>query len=241
MRVVALFLIPFTALLHTAVAQKAATSKKKPTVYNEIIKENDAADKAVEAAYSAEFDIIEVRHNKAYTAATETTSAVPPSLRSQARQSMPGDIEVAFIVTADGRVIEPFILKSTDKRLDVAVLNAIRQWHFAPARLNGSAVSSIHAVQVTFGASRARYPTAFAIYAPKPDYPLEARIHHWTGKGLIVLDVDQQTGAVTAARMVTSTGHAILDQAAISTFSRWRFKPGVKKEVKVPINFTMSY
>jgi TonB family protein len=82
---------------------------------------------------------------------------------------------------------------------------------------------------------------ATAIYAPKPDYPLEARMHRWTGKGMIILDVDQNTGFVRAARMIKSTGHAILDNAAISAFSRWRFEPGQVKEVKVPINFTMSY
>src|SRR6266404_3171593 len=141
MRIVASFLVAFTTLLHTAVAQKSAATKTKPTVYNHIIRENDPADKAAEAAYSAEFNIIEVRDSKAYTAATSTTRVVPRPLRTQSGQPIHGDAVVLFIVTPDGRVIEPFILKSTDKHLNMVVLNAIGQWHFAPARLNGSAVS----------------------------------------------------------------------------------------------------
>jgi TonB family protein len=78
------------------------------------------------------------------------------------------------------------------------------------------------------------------VYAPKPAYPMEARAHHWTGTCLLILTVDQKTGWVVGVRVVKSTGHPILDNAAIAAFSRWRFKGGkVAKEVKVPITFTM--
>ena len=156
MRLVALFLVAFTALLHTAHAQKSTTAKRKPTVYNQIIRENDPTDKAAEAAYSTKFNIIELRTKKGYTKATPTARVVPLPLRSESGQPIHGDVDVSIIVTSDGRVIEPFILKSTDKRLNATVLSAIRQWHFAPARLNGSPISITGVVPVSFAASRPR-------------------------------------------------------------------------------------
>jgi TonB family protein len=59
---------------------------------------------------------------------------------------------------------------------------------------------------------------AVAIYAPKPDYPLEARARHLTGRGVIMLDVDTASGRVTNARMLQSMGHKILDDAALDAF-----------------------
>ena len=80
-----------------------------------------------------------------------------------------------------------------------------------------------------------------AIYAPKPDYPFEARSRHLTGSGVIMLDVDVHTGRVTNARMLQSIGHRILDDAALAAFRKWRFKPGkVAPQVRIPIRYTMS-
>ena len=80
---------------------------------------------------------------------------------------------------------------------------------------------------------------AVAISAPRPDYPFDARARHLTGSGIALLEVDRKTGYVVAARMLKSTGHVILDNAALSAFMRWHFKPGTVREVRIPINYTM--
>src|SRR4029077_19181299 len=64
---------------------------------------------------------------------------------------------------------------------------------------------------------------AIAIFAPKPDYPYEARSRHVTGSGVAVLSVDTASGSVTDASMGQSIGNPILDNATVSTFRRWRF------------------
>jgi TonB family protein len=89
----------------------------------------------------------------------------------------------------------------------------------------------------TISAAQAK---AVAIYAPPPDYPLEARERHFTGSGIALLQVDQKTGYVTAAQMQKSTGHAMLDHAALAAFTRWRFKPGTVRQLRIPINYTMG-
>jgi TonB family protein len=84
-----------------------------------------------------------------------------------------------------------------------------------------------------------RKAKAVAISAPRPDYPLEARAQHFTGSGIALLEVDRKTGYVTAARMLKSTGHVILDNAALSAFMHWRFKPGTVRQVRIPIHYTI--
>jgi protein TonB len=81
---------------------------------------------------------------------------------------------------------------------------------------------------------------ALATYAPRPQYPYEARSRHVTGSGVCVATVDPGTGSVTDASMATSIGNPILDNAATSAFRQWRFKPGTVSKVKIPITFTMT-
>src|SRR5438270_682734 len=82
---------------------------------------------------------------------------------------------------------------------------------------------------------------AIAIFAPKPDYPYEARSRHQVGSGVAVLSVDTASGSVTDASMGQSIGSPILDNATVSTFRRWRFQPGkCAPKVKVPITYTMT-
>lgn len=82
---------------------------------------------------------------------------------------------------------------------------------------------------------------ANAVFGPKPVYPYEARRSRVTGSGVCVMSVDTASGSVSAAVMAQSTGSSVLDNACITTFRRWRFKPGTTPpKVKVPITFTMS-
>ena len=81
---------------------------------------------------------------------------------------------------------------------------------------------------------------ALATYAPRPQYPYEARSRHVTGSGVCVVEVDPGSGSVTSASMSQSLGNPILDNAAVSAFRQWRFKPGSVSKVKIPITFTMT-
>ncbi len=81
---------------------------------------------------------------------------------------------------------------------------------------------------------------AFGVYTPRPTYPYEARASHLQGSGVAILTIDPATGNVTTAVMAVSTGVKILDEAAVSTFSQWRFRPGTVKKVRIPITFFLS-
>ena len=93
-------------------------------------------------------------------------------------------------------------------------------------------LSSLHAQSA---APSAQPPKA--IYTPKPVYRPEWAKQGLTGKGVVLVTIDQQTGRVTGARMLQSTGNKQLDGAALEAYSQWRLQPGSGSQVKIPIEF----
>jgi protein TonB len=108
-----------------------------------------------------------------------------------------------------------------------------------PKRQKIAAIAAITAPQVAGspGGTMSISPSRAATYAPKPEYPSEARTRHITGSGVCVVDVDPGSGNVTGASMAESTGNPILDDSAVRTFRKWRFKPGTVSRVRIPVEF----
>jgi TonB family protein len=97
-------------------------------------------------------------------------------------------------------------------------------------------VSSVHAQP----ASPVRQlPPPRAIFTPQPIYRAEWAKQRLTGKGVVLVNIDKQTGNVTGARMLTSTGNQQLDGAALQAYSQWRFDPKTVavSQLKIPIEF----
>jgi TonB family protein len=95
-------------------------------------------------------------------------------------------------------------------------------------------LSSLHAQSATPPRSEAPLK---AIYTPKPVYRAEWARQGLTGKGVVLVTIDKETGKVTGARMLTSTGNKLLDGAALEAYSQWSFQPGTVSQVKIPIEF----
>lgn len=135
------------------------------------------------------------------------------------------------------------VIQSTgSKILDDAAVETLRTWRFVPHRLTWVTIPiEFHAQDRPPVGPNGQAAKAIVIYAPKPEYPLEARTRHLTGSGIIMLNVDVASGEVTKAYMVQSMGHKILDDAALSAFRRWRFQPGkAAPKVKIPIRYSMN-
>ncbi len=80
---------------------------------------------------------------------------------------------------------------------------------------------------------------------PAPRYPSAARRRGLEGRLVLRVAVDR-TGKPDRLTLVESSGHALLDEAAIAAVSRWRFTPGrrggatVAATVDVPIVFRLQ-
>ena len=81
---------------------------------------------------------------------------------------------------------------------------------------------------------------AFAVSAPRPEYPYEARRKKITGDGVVVMTVDPVSGNVISVSMSKTTGSPFLDNAAVTGFKRWRFRPRTVSSVTCPVTFTLT-
>ena len=80
---------------------------------------------------------------------------------------------------------------------------------------------------------------------PAPPYPWEARQKGWQGVIILKIDVDT-SGKPTKVEKEKSSGYDILDEAALKTVRKWRFRPAqlgalpVESLVRVPIRFILE-
>lgn len=67
----------------------------------------------------------------------------------------------------------------------------------------------------------------------QPEYPMSAIRQEWQGRILLRLRIGPD-GRVLAAEVLTSSGHPVLDQAAVQTALReWRFLPALRDDEPV--------
>lgn len=88
-------------------------------------------------------------------------------------------------------------------------------------------------------------PVGAAAGNVKPDYPSEARRRGQQGRVLLHVDVSA-AGAPISVTVSSSSGHELLDQAALRAVSAWRFTPAtrggspVAGTVDVPVQFRLE-
>jgi TonB family protein len=102
---------------------------------------------------------------------------------------------------------------------------------------DSQSVSSAEAAKRVQADMQPHVPTA--IYTPKPAYPAEWAKQGLTGKGVVLVTIDKQTGKVIGAQMLQSTGNMQLDDSALEAYSQWRFDPRTVtvSQLKIPIEF----
>ena len=77
--------------------------------------------------------------------------------------------------------------------------------------------------------------------APTPPYPSAYRAKRLEGTGSYWLHFNAKSGRVDAVKIVQSTGHAELDNAAVTTFYQWRCRPGQLDRAIIPATFTLDH
>ena len=95
-------------------------------------------------------------------------------------------------------------------------------------------LSSAEARRYTFEEFRDTF-----LVTPKPDYPIELRRLHLSGRGLYRLRIDERRD-VTGIRVLQKTGIPPLDIEVLKALVRWRARPGPKREVDIPVWFILQ-
>jgi TonB family protein len=143
------------ALISCRLPQASAQmTPEKPVVYNHITAADSPLDRLAHRQYDVDFKVVDFRdQDGAYS---------PPEVKYDPRPKTPpdnygtpitGKVVVFFIITAEGQVVKPVIVSSTDRRLNQEVLGALAQWTFEPARVNGQAVAVVGGHEFDSGAT----------------------------------------------------------------------------------------
>jgi hypothetical protein len=141
-RLTPLLLLAFISAAH---AQRGPEGNK-PLVYNEVSEASKAIEREAKKAYAGKFRFIDIEQKDGSFSSGgvkgfEGIFGDPRSMRDYEKR---GKVEFAFIVTSDGRVIEPLILHSTDAVVSKYIIDRISYRRYFPARLHGTPVFSLH-------------------------------------------------------------------------------------------------
>jgi hypothetical protein len=169
------------ALLTSSAISGAA---EKPTIYNHVNNECTAIDPLVKAALAPKFTIVDIRDSTAYVQPKALVGNLPLTARTQAGEPLGGYVLIAYVVTVEGRVAEPVVLKTSDERLNSIATKSMEDWRLAPATLNSIAIATTAAQEFNFETTPTEFvtqvlePTGGKILRPKDWFYSEG--HHGT-------------------------------------------------------------
>jgi TonB family protein len=256
----AFFVMLLAALFGGQVQGKEARGDK-PVVYNRVGKDsNPAEESTVRRKYETKFQIVDIGERRSFVLPKwPKQEKRPPPPRDASGRVLRGTLRLVSIINSEGSVMEPFILRSSNQLLNAPVLREAKQWHFTPARLDGSPVATLVVEDLIFDPPplpewiRA-VPDTIAIDAKGvrhllSDYPtwpkdvtkrVEPKYHREfssDGHGLFRVMIDLKTGSVTNVLILRSTDSETLDKNACVALRQWRWKPATWKQVDIPVTF----
>lgn len=158
------------------------------------------------------------------------------------------DLEATGVETIIGEDISSTEVDSGPPQIDESPSDPIQdqtfveeeQLKFRPTTNKIAVPIARHPQLGTQGASVPFDGNAMVSFAPRPEYPYDARRQKITGSGVAMIRIDSTSGEVIDVSMLQSTGSVPLDRATIAGMHRWRFKPGTASRIRCPITFTLT-
>jgi TonB family protein len=71
----------------------------------------------------------------------------------------------------------------------------------------------------------------------EPEYPVGFSLHGAGGRGRFRLTINPKSGEVDEVKVVKSCGYKDLNELAAKALLQWRFQPGTRGPVEVPVEF----
>jgi len=166
------------------------------------------------------------------------------------RAGLTGAVDVEFIIDREGQVRNPYVTSSNNPWFERPAIEAVLQWKFTPAEVEGRKVN-VRVLQkiifqldneagrspweITKARSKEALPPEMRWDLPPepintayPVYPFEALQAGIKGKTEIIYLIDQ-TGRIVEAKVKQATTPE-MGQAVLAMIETWRFKPARKKD-----------
>ncbi len=166
---------------------------------------------------------------------------VYPEIARQAR--VEGMVILEVRADEKGNIVGAKVLRSIPL-LDQAAIDAVKQWKYEPAIVNGKPTPILFTVTVRFQADTApgTKPVGAELVNPQlktyvePVYPPAAAEKKISGTVVLEIRVDAQ-GNVSDVKVLKSVPE--LDQAAIDAVRKWKYEPAVIDGKAVPVVATV--
>jgi hypothetical protein len=123
----------------------------KPWVYNIIVKAGEPVDQLIRERYGRKYDVVEIGKDRTYVEPKLTKYRFPNPVFDDENREVSGPVRVCFVLTADGRLVDPLILRSASPLLEGPVLEVLKEFRANPARLNGAPIAVVEVLKFTFG------------------------------------------------------------------------------------------
>jgi hypothetical protein len=157
-----LLLLSSVVVLASLVRGQSPSDKEKQLVYDDVTDGSPAIDRDAKKAYAGKFRFIDVKQKDGFTPGglkgLHTSQLRFRDPRSMRQIEIPGKVVYTFIVTSDGRVLDPRILHSTDERVSKYLIERISNERYFPARFHGVPVYSLHGDEWDFGGNDPNAP-----------------------------------------------------------------------------------
>jgi TonB family protein len=127
----------------------------RPVIHNRVAAQTSALDRLVLTTYEKKYRIVPIsEQDTEYVAPVPVEGEMPHFLPDEAGRPIRGYVLALYLIMLDGSVKDPVILKSTDARLNAAVVEALRKARFKPAAWRGETVATVAGQEVVFAEQR---------------------------------------------------------------------------------------
>ncbi len=171
---------------------------------------------------------------------------VPQYTEAARKAHVTGAVILQAIIDETGKVTDTEVLRSLREDLDEVAVQAVRQWQFEPATLDGKPVAVYYNLTINFQLAEklglkkvgGSVSEPKAIEKMSPIYPEAARKDKVTGSVRLRLHIDT-AGRVSAADVLESV-RADIDEAALSATRQWRFEPAIENGEPVAVFYDVT-
>jgi len=179
-------------------------------------------------------------------------SQVKPVYPEEAKkQGLQGVVELEATINRAGHVVGVKVLpaQAPQPLLEAAAVAAVRQWKYAPYKINGKAQAVIFTVTITFALSDKKEDQQAAkafddrpkrISDVKPVYPEEALKQGIQGVVLVEATIDEKGDVVAAKALPAKNPQPLLEEAALTAVRQWKFEPIIKNGKACTVTFTVT-
>jgi TonB family protein len=195
----------FLLRLLPAVLATTLAAADKPVVFNNTTDPDDPLDRAVRQAFAEQFTVENTSVTAGFVPPRPKTGSLPRYARSPEGDTLEGYVLLGYVVTAEGRAVEPRVLKSTDERLNATATKSLEGWVFVPPSLKGKPVASTAAQEFHFTtAETAGFETTNVVLFQK-DAVLQSRLDGPGRLAAAIEKIQQAVGELFATKTEPAT------------------------------------